>query len=80
MLTRIDVPQTEEARTRGTPVTPESFMAWKIKFDKEMALKRVQEEEEKLKGLTAKEHMKYGCREMQLPDTPEGIVYHLRAW
>lgn len=32
------------------------------------------------KGLTAKEHMKYGCREMQLPDTPEGIVYHLRAW
>lgn len=32
-----------------------SFMAWKVKFDKEIALKRAQEDEEKLKGATPKE-------------------------
>lgn len=45
----------EEARTRGTPVTAESFKAWKAKFDKEMALKRQQDEEEKLRALSPKE-------------------------
>ncbi|KAF8959064.1 RWD domain-containing protein [Flammula alnicola] len=45
----------EEKRTRGTPVTLESFRAWKTKFDQEIALKRAQEEEERLKGLTPKE-------------------------
>jgi len=47
--------QEEEKRTRGTPVTLESFRAWKAKFDKEIAVKKAQEEEEKLKGLTPKE-------------------------
>ncbi|KAI0721672.1 RWD-domain-containing protein [Cerioporus squamosus] len=51
--------EAEEARTRGTPVTVESFRAWKIKFDKEMAAKRAREEEEKLKGLSAKEREEY---------------------
>ncbi|KAF9480143.1 RWD domain-containing protein [Pholiota conissans] len=45
----------EEKRTRGTPVTIESFKAWKARFDKEMTLKKVQEEEERLKALTPKE-------------------------
>ncbi|KAG6818137.1 hypothetical protein H0H87_000042 [Tephrocybe sp. NHM501043] len=45
----------EEARTRGTPVTVESFKAWKAAFDKEIALKRAREDEEKIKGLTPKE-------------------------
>jgi len=45
----------EEARTRGTPVTVENFKAWKVKFDKEMARKKAQEEEERLKGLSPKE-------------------------
>ena len=45
----------EEARTRGTPVTLESFKAWKVKFDKEMAAKRAREDEEKLKGMTPRE-------------------------
>ncbi|GLB34978.1 putative RWD [Lyophyllum shimeji] len=45
----------EEARTRGTPVTVESFKAWKAAFDREIALKKAQEEEEKLKGMTPKE-------------------------
>jgi len=47
--------EAEEARTRGTPVTPETFTAWKIKFDKELALKKTQEEEDRLRVLTLKE-------------------------
>ncbi|KAK7014883.1 RWD-domain-containing protein [Favolaschia claudopus] len=47
--------EAEEARTRGTPVTPESFRAWKIKFDREQALARKTREEEKLRALTPKE-------------------------
>ncbi|GMH45904.1 hypothetical protein BSKO_13867 [Bryopsis sp. KO-2023] len=33
-------------RSMGTPVTPETFAAWKEKFDKEMALLKAQQEEE----------------------------------
>ena len=51
--------QAEEAKTRGTPVTPESFLAWKTKFEKEMAEKKAREEEEKMKGMTAKEREEY---------------------
>jgi len=36
-------------------VTMESFPAWKAKFDKELVLKKLREEDEKLKGLTPKE-------------------------
>ncbi|KIK08651.1 hypothetical protein K443DRAFT_84463 [Laccaria amethystina LaAM-08-1] len=50
-----ELERAEEARTRGTPVTPETFTAWKIKFDKELALKKAQEEEDKLRVLTLKE-------------------------
>ncbi|KAH9951321.1 RWD-domain-containing protein [Amylocystis lapponica] len=51
--------EAEEARTRGTPVTVETFLAWKAKFDHEIALRRAREEDEKLKGLTAKEREEY---------------------
>ncbi|TFK76468.1 RWD domain-containing protein [Pluteus cervinus] len=51
--------EAEEARTRGTPVTVESFREWKIKFDKEMAQKKAREDEEKLKGLTPKEREEF---------------------
>ncbi|KAF8654188.1 hypothetical protein AX16_003717 [Volvariella volvacea WC 439] len=51
--------EAEEARTRGTPVTLETFIAWKAKFDKEIAQKKAKEEEEKLKGLTPKEREEY---------------------
>jgi len=33
----------------------ESFRVWKIKFDKEASVKKAQEEDEKLKGLTSRE-------------------------
>ncbi|KXN82095.1 RWD domain-containing protein 1 [Leucoagaricus sp. SymC.cos] len=51
--------QAEAARTRGTPVTAESFKAWKNEFDKEMIQKKLAEEEEKLKALTPKEREEY---------------------
>ncbi|KAF8486489.1 RWD-domain-containing protein [Gautieria morchelliformis] len=47
--------EAEEARTRGTPVTPEAFLSWKSKFDKEMAARRVIEQEERLKVLPGKD-------------------------
>ncbi|KAF9792396.1 hypothetical protein BJ322DRAFT_42744 [Thelephora terrestris] len=47
--------EAEEAKTRGTPVTRESFLAWKGKFDQEMVAKRAKEQGEKLKSLTTKE-------------------------
>lgn len=40
-------------------MTLESFRAWKAKFDKELSIKKAQEEEEKLKGLTAKEREEF---------------------
>ncbi|KAK1232232.1 hypothetical protein PQX77_004606 [Marasmius sp. AFHP31] len=45
----------EAARTRGTPVTVESFKAWKLTFDAEQAELKAREEEEKMKGLSPKE-------------------------
>ncbi|KAJ7940662.1 RWD-domain-containing protein [Mycena leptocephala] len=47
--------EAEEARTRGTPVTPEAFRAWKIKFDQEIAATKKARDDEKLRGLTPKE-------------------------
>lgn len=37
----------------------ESFKAWKAKFDKKQADRKSKEEEERLKGLTAKEREEY---------------------
>ena len=51
--------QAEEAKTRGTPVTVESFKAWKAKFDAELAIKKAKAEEEKLKAMTPKEREEY---------------------
>lgn len=42
--------QEEEARTRGTAVTRESFLAWRNKFMAEMKEKKRKEEEERMKG------------------------------
>jgi len=47
--------EAEEARTRGTPVTVESFKAWKVKFDREMAVKKQRYEDERLRFSSAKE-------------------------
>ncbi|KAJ7273690.1 RWD domain-containing protein [Mycena haematopus] len=47
--------EAEEARTRGTPITQESFRAWKIKFDQEQAAAKKARDDEKLRSLTPKE-------------------------
>ncbi|TDL27448.1 RWD-domain-containing protein [Rickenella mellea] len=49
----------EEARTRGTPVTAKSFVDWKAKFEKEVALKKALEDDEKLKNLSGKEREEF---------------------
>ena len=69
-----DGQQAEEARTKGTPVTVESFTAWKVKFDKEMTQKRAREEEEKLKGLSPKEREEY--KKMQTRLSGRCLSYH----
>ncbi|KAI8998728.1 RWD-domain-containing protein [Trametes punicea] len=51
--------EAEEAKTRGTPVTVETFKSWKARFDKELAANRAREEEEKLKGMSPKEREEY---------------------
>jgi hypothetical protein len=46
-------------------VTIQSFKEWKIVFDREVHLRKIRGEEEKLKGMTAKErdeHKKIGGR------------------
>ncbi|KAG6333129.1 hypothetical protein ID866_5956 [Astraeus odoratus] len=55
----VRIREAEEARTRGTPVTMESFKAWKAKFDKEMTAKKTRDEEEKLRAMTPKEKEEY---------------------
>lgn len=40
-------------------MTPESFLAWKARFDKEMAIKKLKEQEDKLKSLSPKEREEY---------------------
>jgi hypothetical protein len=49
----------EEAYIRGTPVTVGSFKAWKVDFDREQAMKKTRDEEEKMKGLTPKEREEF---------------------
>lgn len=58
-MPRFTLFKAEAARTRGTPVTVESFRTWKAKFDKEISQKKSVEEEEKLKALTPKEREEY---------------------
>jgi len=49
----------EEARTRGTPVTIESFNEWKNRFDREVSLRKTREDVERLKAMTTKEREEY---------------------
>ena len=51
--------QAEAARTRGTPLTPEAFNAWRKKFTAEMRAKKEKEEEDRVKALSPKEREEY---------------------
>lgn len=70
--------EAEEAKTRGTPVTRESFLAWKVKFDKEMAAKKARDQEGKLKGLTPKEREEH--KKFQGRLTGKQLFQHIRDW
>ncbi|OJA21621.1 hypothetical protein AZE42_01664 [Rhizopogon vesiculosus] len=47
--------EAEEARTRGTPVTIDSFKAWRNKFGREMAQRKTKDEEERLRAFSPRE-------------------------
>jgi len=49
----------EESRTKGTPVTPASFTAWRTRFSQGLAHKAAAEEEERFKTMTPKERDEY---------------------
>jgi hypothetical protein len=74
--------QAEERRTIGTPVTVESFKAWKEKFDKELAIKKLQEDEEHLRNMTPKEReeWKKSCARLSgKSNVPEDRIELIRA-
>ncbi|MBW0474873.1 hypothetical protein O181_014588 [Austropuccinia psidii MF-1] len=45
----------EATKSKGTPVTKETFLIWKAKYDQEVRLKKLKEEDERLKTLPPKE-------------------------
>jgi hypothetical protein len=47
--------QAEAARTRGTPLTPQAFQEWRIRFTNELKQKREKEEDERIRALPPKE-------------------------
>ncbi|KAF8323188.1 RWD-domain-containing protein [Clavulina sp. PMI_390] len=49
----------EEARTRGTAVTPNSFAEWKKRFDVERAKLLAREDEEKMRTMSPKEREEF---------------------
>nr|CAG4638781.1 EOG090X0F6V [Cyclestheria hislopi] len=52
---KIELEEAEKRKFHGTPVTIESFFAWKEKFDAEIAILKKPEREDKDKKLTGKE-------------------------
>lgn len=51
--------EAEAARTCGTLVTQESFLAWRVKHNQKIVQKKAMEDEEKFKALTPKEREEY---------------------
>jgi hypothetical protein len=47
--------QAEAARTRGTPLTPQAFQEWRIRFTNELKQKREKAEDERIRALPPKE-------------------------
>lgn len=58
-------------------MTPESFAAWKARFEKEMATKKAREEEEKMKGMTPKEREEYKKVATRLTGQRFTLNYHM---
>lgn len=60
--------EAEAERTRGTPLTPELYLAWRAKYRGEVAAKRAKEEEDRIRALPAKEREDFKRRR----DRPSG--------
>jgi hypothetical protein len=58
--------QAEAARTRGTPLTPSGFQAWRQRFTLELKQKRDKEEEERIKALPPREREDFRKRRERL--------------
>lgn len=67
-------PQAETARTRGTPLTPETFLAWRKQFTSELKQKREKEEEERIKALPPREREDVKKRRERL--SGGSLLYH----
>jgi hypothetical protein len=59
-------------------VTLKSFKAWKVRFDQEMAIKKAQEEEERLRLLTPKDREEWKRSTMRLSGTQAKIREGIR--
>jgi hypothetical protein len=66
--------QAEAARTRGTPVTHESFAKWRKGFVARLRAKRDKEEEDRVKALTPREREDYKKKK----ERPTGELERLR--
>lgn len=51
--------QAEQEKFRGTSVTRERFLEWRAKFEVERKALQAKQEEERIKGMTAKEREEY---------------------
>ncbi|PVF95956.1 RWD-domain-containing protein [Serendipita vermifera] len=71
----------EEARTKGTPVTTESFLKWRASFNAEQAEKKRKEDQEKMKGWTPKEREEAKRVDQRLTGESDiWMVFHFCSW
>ncbi|KAL9715133.1 Protein gir2 [Leucoagaricus gongylophorus] len=68
--------EAEAARTCGTLVTQESFLAWRVKHNQKIVQKKAMEDEEKFKALTPKEREEYKKHATRLSGMRSEYIRH----
>lgn len=58
--------EAEAERTRGTPLTAESYLAWRKNYLEELKVKREKEEEERVRAMPPKEREDYRKKKERL--------------
>ena len=72
--------QAEAARTRGTPLTPQTFQEWRIRFTNELKQKREKEEDERIRALPPKEREDVRKRRERLSgEAPPSSLFFLHT-
>lgn len=61
--------EAEAKRTRGTPLTPEGYLAWRKAFQEEVKAQKAREEEERVRALPPKEREEYRRKKERLTGT-----------